>query len=84
MRIKLKDWNGACKYADTVCEGLVTEDRNVKAVPYTLYNGGKGIYLTVTDNKGAPFVEYATGVCENLIEFNRAIDQMASRIVAEC
>lgn len=84
MKIKLKDWNDACKYADLVCGGLVNEDRNVKAVPYTLYNGGKGIYLSVSDTKGAPFIDYATGVCENLSEFKRAIDQMARRIVAEC
>ena len=80
MNLKLNEWNIACEYASLVCESLKDNGHNVKAKPYSLYDGRKGIDLQVFDNYGHFFTQYATGVHEDLTDMKNAIDTMARKI----
>ena len=84
MKLKLNEWNIACEYANVICENLKDKGYSVKAKPYSLYDGRKGIYLQVFDNYGHFFTQYATGIHNNLEDMKKAIDIMATRIITEC
>ena len=48
--LKLREWNEVLDYADQIEEELTSDGYNVRLHEYSIYNGDKGIYLTLYDN----------------------------------
>jgi len=82
--MKLNEWNNAIEYANTVCETLKTKGYNVKPSAYTMYDGRKGINLSMLDNQLTVFEQYSSGIHSNILDFKNSIDRLATRIVNEC
>ena len=64
--LKLREWNEVLDYADQIEEELISNGYNVKLHEYSMYDGRKGIYLTLYDNHNKVHQQYASGVHDSV------------------
>ena len=67
--LKLREWNEVLDYADQIEEELISNGYNVKLHEYSMYDGRKGIYLTLYDNHNKVHQQYASGVHNSVKEY---------------
>ena len=60
--LKLGEWNEVLDYADQIEKELTSKGYNVRLHEYSMYDGRKGIYLTLYDNHNKVHQQYASGV----------------------
>ena len=83
MNFTLKEWNALLTKAQSLCDELKERVVNVKAKPYTLYDGRKGIAFLVFDQNGDVFKDSSSGAgTANSIRTNMNVN--ALRIMEEC
>lgn len=81
--MKLNEWNKLIEYGNELCNDLKEKGYDVRLMPYTLYDGRKGLVMQVLDSVGNVFKEYYSGVGE--FEMIKAsISMNARRVFAEC
>lgn len=82
--LKLREWNKVLDYADQIEKELTSEGYNIKLHEYSMYNGERGIYLTVYDNHNEVYQQYASGVHDSVAEYKRYIDYYKEKLIEEC
>lgn len=79
--MKLREWNEVLAYADQIEEELTSDGYNVKLYEYSIYNGDKGIYLTLYDNHNRVFQQYASGIHDTVEEYKKYIDYYKKKLM---
>ena len=69
--------------ADRIEEELTSDGYNVKLHEYSIYNGDKGIYLTLYDNHNKVHQQYASGIHDTVKEYKRYIDYYKRKLMEE-
>ena len=83
MNVTLSEWNDLLTKAKALCECMNAYGLNIKAKPYTLYNGHKGISFLVCDQNGDVFQSYYSGA-GTAMEIESSMYRNALRIKKEC
>lgn len=74
--LRLADWEAVLTYAEEIAKKAV-EDFGIKvvAIPYTMYDGARGVKLAVYDSRGNLFKELYSGINDTVCEYKRALDK---------
>ncbi len=68
--MKLSEWNEILSYAKELCSKA---NADLRPIVYTMYDGRKGINLTLFDDEGSIFKAMASGVYDTVGEYKRAL-----------
>lgn len=79
----LKDWNQSLSRAQGYVKYLETAGLKARAVPYSTYDGRKGIRLDVLDGAGETFDCYYSGICASYGELDAALKAGADRLIRD-
>lgn len=82
--LKLREWNEVLDYADQIEKELTSKGYNIRLHEYSMYDGRKGIYLTLYDNHNKVHQQYASGVHNSVKEYKRYIDYYKRKFIEEC
>lgn len=63
--LKLSDWNNCMRYAQEKCIAETDIGCVLRAKPYTMYDGRKGIAIQLFDECGKFYTEACSGIWEN-------------------
>lgn len=63
--LRLSDWNKCMRYAQEKCIAETDIGCVLRAKPYTMYDGRKGIAIQLFDERGEFYTEAYSGICEN-------------------
>ncbi len=83
MNVSLLEWNKILAEAKEICEDLNQKGCSVKMMPYTMYNGHKGITFKVLDQQGEPFQSFMSGA-GTADEIRTTMRENSYRILREC
>ena len=83
MNVSLTEWNKLLAEAKDICGDLNQKGCSVKMMPYTMYNGHKGITFKVLDQQGEPFQSFMSGA-GTADEIRNEMRKNSCRILKEC
>lgn len=83
MNVSLTEWNKLLAEAKNICEDLNQKGCSVKMMPYTMYNGHKGITFKVLDQQGETFQSFMSGA-GTADEIRNGMRENSYRILREC
>ena len=81
--MKLNEWNDLIIYGNKICDMLKAKGYDVELMPYTIYDGRKGLSMIVLDAFGDFFKVYYSGIDTPEIMMATMYMNM-NRILKEC
>ena len=71
--MRVSEWNEIISYAKELCQKRAS---NIRPIPYSVYDGRKGIYLALYDCEGKVYDRVASGVHDTVDEYKKALDSI--------